>query len=110
MLLTIIFPTVGELVRSEGVGEQTRTVLHFPAFGGLFAEFSGAVDVLRIDPRFRPVHLCLRIQPVVVVWRDVVGHLRITLNRGSIGHRVAAVRRLNRLRVFWLLRCVVVIA
>ncbi|MNE43567.1 hypothetical protein D3C80_1377510 [compost metagenome] len=91
-------------MRSKGVGEQTRTVLHFPAFGGLFAEFSSAVDVLRIDPRFRPVHLCLGVQPVVAVGRKVVGQLRVTLNRGSIGHRVAALRRLNRLRIFWLLR------
>jgi len=42
-------------VRGEGVGEQAGAVLDFAAFGGLLAEFAGAVDILGIDTRFRPV-------------------------------------------------------
>ncbi|MNE41151.1 hypothetical protein D3C80_1352070 [compost metagenome] len=97
-------------MRGEGVSKQMRTVLHFSAFGGLLAEFGGAVDVLRVDTRFRPVHLCIRVKPVVAVWCNVVGQLRITLDGGAIRHRVTAVTCIDGLWVFRLLRRVVVIA
>ncbi|MNS56302.1 hypothetical protein D3C72_891580 [compost metagenome] len=59
-------------MRGEGVGEQARAVLDFPAFGRLLAEFSGAVDVLGVNACLGPVDFRVGIQPVVPLRRESV--------------------------------------
>ena len=109
LLLTIVFPAVGQKVCCKGVAEQTGAVFHLAAFGRLLTKLTAAVDVLGINARFGPVDLRVGVQPVVPFRCNVVANLRIALDGGTVGHRVTAVRP-GGLRIFWLLGGVVVVA
>ncbi|MNB90285.1 hypothetical protein D3C75_373420 [compost metagenome] len=97
-------------MRGKGVGEQAGAVFNFRAFGGLLAEFAGAVHVLGINARFRPVDFRIGVEPVVAFRGNMITELGIALDGGAVGHWVAAGIRINGLWVLWLLRGVVVIA
>src|SRR5690606_41053076 len=69
-----------------------------------------AVDVLGVNTGFRPVNFRVGVQPVVTFRRYFIAKLRVALDGGAVGHRVAAVVRVGGLRVFGFLRVVVVVA